>query len=78
MAKKNAPVWQMLGQPEPPMERDYWTYGTVFTVGQEPGRWTNIKQDLYWGFWSYHYWSLKVRKAFRFILKETFTLPRRA
>lgn len=63
MAKKNAPVWQMLGIPEPAIVNGYWDYGTVYDPARDgrPSLLENLRSDLRWGLWSWHYWGKKVR-----------------
>lgn len=63
MAKKNTPVWQMLGTPEPAIVNGYWDYGCVYDPARDgrPSRWENLREDLRWGLWSWHYWGKKVR-----------------
>jgi hypothetical protein len=75
MAKKNAPVWQMLGQPEPPIVNGFWEYGRVFTVGVDPvpTRWQNYRSDLRWGWHSYKMWGRKIRKQIAWQLAPTLT-----
>lgn len=63
MGKKNTPVWQMLGQPEPEIVNGYWSYGRVYdpTVHGRPSLRANLANDLRWSLWSWHYWGKKVR-----------------
>lgn len=70
MAKKNIPVWQMLGQPEPPIVRGYWTYGTVFTPGMEPGRREVWRNEIRWALWSYKHWGRKIKKDLKLAFRE--------
>lgn len=70
MAKKNTPVWQMLGQPEPEIVNGYWSYGTVFTPGMEPGRREVWRDEIRWALWSYRHWFQKIRKDVRLALRE--------
>jgi hypothetical protein len=65
MGKKNAPVWQMLDIPEPPIVNGFWDYGVVYDPARDgrPSRWENLRSDTLWSLWSYMYWGKKVRKG---------------
>jgi hypothetical protein len=66
MAKKNIPAWQLMGLDGPPaIVNGYHDYGTVYdpAVHGRPTQLENLRSDLHWGLWSWHYWGKKVRRG---------------
>lgn len=67
MSKKNQPVWQMLGMPEPEIVNGMWEYGRVYDpeVHGRPTVLANLRSDWHWGWHSYKLWGRKIRRQIR-------------
>lgn len=70
---KNAPVWKMLDQPEPPIVNGYWDYGQVWSDADHCplGRWACLREDLAMGWLSYKMWGRKIRQQQRWNWQRT-------
>jgi hypothetical protein len=72
MAKKQTPVWKMLGIPEPEIVKGYWSYGTVWHVDthRPPTWWENQRDSLTAAWLSYRMWGRKIRKQIRWEITQ--------